>query len=189
MQLLCRIHRVILAWCTAACTGVLCVKSTGRWGVTYLILQAWQWLLLTHRQFKRWALVRKRTLQLHQQSLPVKETPIPLKKTPIWSWRCSLCRIYQFCYVLEKNPSFSYISSFHQKINLCRIMRRSNRMQNLLLWDKTEPCGNVACHWHQLLSSVYTNFINSWFCLIVAVLVIISSSTSFILSLELVFLF
>lgn len=81
-----RIHRVIHAWCTAACTGVLYVKSTGRWGTTYRITQPQQWPLFPHHRFKRWTPARRRMLKLRLQSLLVIQTPI-------WSWPCNLCSI------------------------------------------------------------------------------------------------
>lgn len=68
------------AWWTAACTGVHCARSTGRWRTASQIMLQCQWLLSTLPLFKRWTLPLKTRILLH-----------PLEMAP--PWRCKLCKI------------------------------------------------------------------------------------------------
>ena len=79
----CRIHLVIHAWFTAACTGVLCARSIGRWRGVYRITLSCQWPSSILHLFKRWAPPLKTRIPLH-----------PLKRAP--SWKCSLCKILSY---------------------------------------------------------------------------------------------
>lgn len=85
-----RIRLVTLAWCIAVCTGVPCVKSTGKWRTIYPMVLILVWPSSTLRQCKRWTPARTRTLPHHLQH------PI-MVSTPTWS--CSLCRIRMSPYI------------------------------------------------------------------------------------------
>lgn len=60
----CRMRRVIIAWFTVACTGVLYARNTGRWRIIFLIQKPHHQLLWILPQFKRWTPRRKETLHL-----------------------------------------------------------------------------------------------------------------------------
>lgn len=91
----CRMRRVITAWFTVACIGVLCVKNTGRWEIISLmqmLLLQLLWILL---QFKQWTPKGTKTLRLllhhHRLHHP------PKANTMISRW--SLFRKHSCCCV------------------------------------------------------------------------------------------
>lgn len=78
----CRIHLVVHAVCTAACTGVPCVRSTGRWreGSQTMFSQKWLWWTLL--PFKRWSLL----IMMIRKILK----PLQLTTMSTLIWRCIL---------------------------------------------------------------------------------------------------
>lgn len=91
----CRTRHVTLAWFIVACTGVPCVRSTGRWRTVSRRTLWCQWPLYTLPQFKRWN-PRMRTRLLHQTHL-LTTTGIPI-------WKCRLCRImYPIPYISTRS--------------------------------------------------------------------------------------
>lgn len=98
LLLVCRTHRVTHAWCTAACTGVLYVRSIGRWRDIYPVILPCPWPLLILLQFKRWMQVETR--KLHRLLKMAPNTP---------PWRYSLCRI---CLLLYTELKTAFLSLF-----------------------------------------------------------------------------
>lgn len=114
LLLVCRTHRVTHAWCTAACTGVLYVRSIGRWRDIYPVILPCPWPLLILLQFKRWMQVETR--KLHRLLKMAPNTP---------PWRYSLCRI---CLLLYTELKTAFLSLFFLGVYFCFLDLKQNKV-------------------------------------------------------------
>lgn len=99
----CRIPHAIPAWSTAACTGVRCARSTGRWRGASQRTSSCPWPLSTRPLFKRWNPKKTAHRMLHH---PQTSTPSTL------IWKCRLYRIPE-----KPNYALSYPKCVH---HVCR---------------------------------------------------------------------